>query len=230
MSRRPWTAGEVIQLRRCYADEPTDTIARALGRPIRSVYHKARDLGLKKSGRYYQVHAGGRLQKLTESGKTNRFKPGSVPWNKGTHYTAGGRSAETRFKPGRKPQESRNYLPIGTTRMHKSDYLEKKVSDDLSVYPAKRWKAVHRIIWETRFGPIPPGYIVVFKPGMKTVIEDEITLDRLELITRAENMRRNSYHTNYPPELRQIVQLQGALNRKIRNRERQDEQDHQRPA
>lgn len=228
--RKLWTAGEVMRLRRRYADEPTDVIARDLGRPLRSVYHKARSLGLHKSDRYYQVYAAGRLQKLSETGKVSRFKPGQKPWNKGTHFTAGGRSAETRFKPGRKPQESRNYLPIGTTRMHKSDYLEKKVSDDLSVYPAKRWKAVHRLVWEAEHGPVPQGHVVVFKPGAKTVIEDEITLDRLEMITRAENMRRNSYHTNYPPELRQIVQLQGALNRKIRNREERDEQDHQRPA
>jgi hypothetical protein len=33
-------------------------------------------------------------------------------------------------------------------------------------------------------------------------------------MSRAESMRRNSYH-NYPKELAQLIQLRGALNRKI---------------
>lgn len=228
MTRRPWLPGELDLLRKMYPDTPTQRIATLTGHSLRSVYHQAHKQGLKKTPEFLRLH-GGRLNN-DGRGKASRFKPGQEPWNKGTHYVAGGRSAETRFKPGRKPQEARNYLPIGSTRMHKSDYLEKKVSDDLSVYPAKRWQGVHRIVWEAAHGPVPKGYIVSFKPGMKTVIEDEITVDRLELVTRAENMRRNSYHTNYPPELRQIVQLQGALNRKIRNREKDHEQDDQRSA
>jgi hypothetical protein len=45
-----------------------------------------------------------------------------------------------------------------------------------------------------------------------------ITLGRLELISRAENMRRNSYHTRYPKEVAQLIQLRGALNRQINKR------------
>ncbi|BBI51055.1 hypothetical protein HORIV_34760 [Vreelandella olivaria] len=42
----------------------------------------------------------------------------------------------------------------------------------------------------------------------------------LELISRAELMRRNSY-LNLPEPLPQIVQLRGALNRKINSRSKQ---------
>jgi len=34
-------------------------------------------------------------------------------------------------------------------------------------------------------------------------------------------MRRNSYHTRYPKEVAQLIQLKGALNRKINRRSRQ---------
>lgn len=49
---------------------------------------------------------------------------------------------------------------------------------------------------------------------MRTAVLDEITLDRVECISLAENMRRNSYH-NYPKEIALAIQLRGVLNRKI---------------
>ena len=80
-----------------------------------------------------------------------------------------------------------------------------------------RWTAVHRLVWEAAHGPIEPGYVVVFRPGRRSANLDEITLDALELVTRAELMGRNSVH-NLPPELVQIAQLRGVLNRKINQR------------
>jgi len=225
MNGRPWKTAELRYLEAHYAMTPTPELAQSLERPIRSVYAKASALGLKKPAEFYRRHGAGRL--TSRQGLRTRFRTGQKPWNKGLKgWKAGGRATETQFKKGRSPQESRNYQPIGTTRMHKSDYLEKKVTDDRSIYPAKRWQPVHRLVWEAAHGPVPPGHLVVFRSGMKTRIEAEITVDRLEMISRRENMRRNSYHTNYPPELRQIVQLQGALKRKINNREKDDEQQN----
>ena len=57
----------------------------------------------------------------------------------------------------------------------------------------------------------------MFKPGRKTTDPARITADGLELVTRAELMRRNSYHNNYPKEVALLIQLKGALNRKINN-------------
>lgn len=34
-------------------------------------------------------------------------------------------------------------------------------------------------------------------------------------MSRHENMRRNSYHTNYPPEVARLVQLKGAISRQV---------------
>lgn len=125
---------------------------------------------------------------------------------------------ETQFKPGRPANEAHNYRPIGSTRVL-NGVLERKVTDDPNLYPARRWVPVARLVWESERGPIPPGMAVAFRPGLQTIIESEITIDRLELATRADLMRRNTVH-NLPKPLAQVVQLRGALIRQINRRSR----------
>lgn len=83
--------------------------------------------------------------------------------------------------------------------------------------------------WEAANGPVPEGHIVIFKPGMKTFVSAEITVDRLEVVTLAENMRRNSFHTRYPKDLAELVMLKASLTRKInrRTKEQRDEEQSQ---
>jgi len=102
--------------------------------------------------------------------------------------------------------------------------LEKKVTDDPSLYPARRWRPVARLVWEGVHGPIPQGHAVVFLPGRSSLIESDITIDSLELVTRRDLMLRNSRHTRYPPELNQIIQLKAAVVRKVNNRIKKKEQ------
>lgn len=217
MIRKFWNALEVEYLVAAYPDTPTEALAATLRRPVRAVYGKARALGLKKSAAYLASPHACRLRRGDNVGAKYRFQPGQKPWNAGLDWQAGGRSVETRFKPGRKPEEASNYRPIGSLRLSRDGYLERKVSDDQSVYPARRWVAVHRLVWEAAHGPVPAGHLVVFRPGQHTTTEAEITLDRVECITRRENMARNTVH-NLPKPLAQLVQLQGALNRQINKR------------
>lgn len=181
------------------------------------MYTKAARLGLKKSSAMRAKLAKEAADQLTRSGKRTRFKAGHEAWNKGTRYQAGGRSIETRFKKGhRNGQAARNYRPIGSHRVNQDGYLERKTTDDEPV-PVRRWTAVHRLVWEEAHGPIPPKHTVRFKPGCFTTDPELITADKLECISMAENMRRNSVH-NLPEPLPQIIQLRGALRRKISNR------------
>jgi hypothetical protein len=147
-------------------------------------------------------------------GHQTQFKPGLVPWNKGKHHVAGGRSAETRFKAGNMPC---TWKPVGSLRIA-DGYLQRKVTDTRCT--SRDWVAVHRLVWEAEHGPTPPGDVVVFKPGCRTAVEAEITLDAVELVSRSELMKRNSVH-NLPKELVELVQLRGALNRKINARSKQ---------
>ena len=60
-------------------------------------------------------------------------------------------------------------------------------------------------------------------PGRKTTDPALITLDALELVTRAELMARNTVQ-NLPKPLAQLVQLRGALKRQITRRARATEE------
>lgn len=219
MNGRAWTDPEIAVLRRRYANSPTAVLAAAFGRSLSTTYQKAKTLGLAKSKEYLASEYACRLRRGDEIGKDFRFKKGLVPWNKGTHFAAGGRSVETRFKKGNMSGAAQhNYVPIGTTRLSKDGYLERKTNDDHPV-PARRWVGVHRLVWVAANGPIPKGHIVAFKAGMRTNVEGEITIDRIECITLRDNMLRNTLH-RYPKEIAHAIQVRAALNRRI-NREQQ---------
>jgi hypothetical protein len=226
MTRRLWTALEVDFLRQAYADHTTEAIAAVLKRTARQIYCKAKSLGLKKSAAYLASPAACRLRRGDEVGKPHRFAPGHDTWNRGMKgYQAGGRSVETQFKKGAMSGAAQhNYVPIGSLRITRYGALERKVTDDPSLYPVRRWRPVAHLVWEAAHGPIPPGHVVRFKSGLHTTVETEITLDRLECVSKAENMRRNSIH-NYPPEMKAAMRAVGALNRRIHHVEK-----HQRSA
>lgn len=81
------------------------------------------------------------------------------------------------------------------------------------------WKSIHILLWEEHVGPIPTGHCVCFKDNNK----QNVVIDNLELITRAERMRRNSIH-RYPPELKSAIRVISKLKRTIQEveHEKQD--------
>lgn len=202
----PWTPAQVRTLRRRYANTATADLVAVLGHPAGSIYNQAYKLGLHKAPAYF-----------TEGdtrGVATRFKKGNVPWNKGQPYQAGGRSAETRFKPGRPASDAHNYLPIGSLRINHEGYLERKMTDDPSLAPVRRWTPIHRLVWEAANGPVPPSHVVAFKNNARTTVEAEITLDRLECVSRADMARRN-HPRRRSPELGALYQLKGAIKRQL---------------
>ncbi|HCA7627791.1 HNH endonuclease signature motif containing protein [Pseudomonas aeruginosa] len=120
----------------------------------------------------------------------------------------------TQFKKGQKPH---TWLPVGSTRVSADGYLQRKISD--TGYPPRDWKGMHILLWEEHFGPIPTGHCVCFKDNNK----QNVVIDNLELITRAERMRRNSIH-RYPPELKSAIRVISKLKRTIQEveHEKQD--------
>ena len=158
-------------------------------------------------------------------GLGTRIQPGATPWNKGKPGSTGTHAAcrATQFHKGRPASEARNYLPIGSLRVCADGYLERKTTDDPAIARARRWIAVPRIVWEAANGSVPAGPLVVFRAGRRTTDIEKITLDALELVTRAENMRRNSVHSKYPPEVARLVQLRGALTRQINRKTKEVE-------
>ena len=204
---RPWSEADLQALRALYSDINNVELGALFERTERAINVQAVKLGLRKSRQFMEQHS-------------TRFKPGLVPWNKGAKYQPGGRCAETQFRPGQRPH---TWLPIGSYRLDKTGTLQRKISDDPGG-PHKRWRSVHELVWIEHHGPVPDGHLVVFKPGQKTTDPEQITVDRLDCITRAELMRRNSSWTALPPELARLVQLRGVLTRQI-NRITQKQHD-----
>jgi len=220
--RTLWTEAQIASLREHFPHRKTRDVAALIGRPEKSVSSKANELGLRKTAEYLASPDACRL--TGQQGCTTRFTSGQRSWNKGTSYQPGGRAKETQFKPGRRPEDARNYQPIGSERITRDGILERKVTDDPTLLPARRWVAVARLVWEAAHGPIAPGLVCVFKPGRKTTVASEITADALELVTRVELMARNTLH-RYPEPIPQLIQLRGALQRQINKRTRNEEQD-----
>lgn len=213
MRRGTWSPEDEFILRKLYPSTPNRELCELLDRDHLSIRNKAVKLGLAKDQAYMDA-------------LPTRIQPGSVPANKGMRRPgwAPGRMAQTQFKKGQlSGVAAHNYVPVGTEKV-RDGYLCRKVTDDPNVYPAARWVGVHRLVWEAANGPIPAGHSVVFKPRRATTEREAITPDAVELVTRAELMRRNSYHTRYPPEVRGLIQLRGALNRKINNRSKKREE------
>lgn len=209
--RKHWTPDELAYLRKAYPTDRAKDIAQALGCRIRQVFNMAWKLGLKKPVETIAQHAREAMQRQDHGARKTRFQPGHATWNKGTHFTAGGRSAETRFKPGQKPH---TWHPIGHERITKDGYLQRKMTD--TGITRHDYVPVHHLIWREAGRDIPAGHALVFKNRNKT----DIRLDNLELIPRAELMRRNSVH-NYGPDIARLHQLQGAITRQINRKKGQ---------
>jgi len=212
MKRRPWTDAEIAVLRATYPHTETRKVAELVGHPLKSTYQKARLLKLGKSDEFYASDASGRIKHGATKSASTQYQRGNVPWHKGKRFEAGGRSVLTRFPPGVIPH---NYAPIGSLRVTTVGYLQRKVTD--TGYSPADWVSVHKLVWEAAHGPVPEGHVVAFKPGRRTTVEDEITLDALELVSRQDLMARNTVH-NLPPELRETVHALSSLRRVINNR------------
>ena len=216
IKRKRWTDADVRILKREYPNTPTRERAERFGRTMRSVYVKAKALGLRKSKAYMQGAHADRFRPGNQRGKATQFKPGHRPHNKGKKgWQAGGNAFKTKFKKGHRPH---NWVPVGSERISREGILQRKITD--TGYPPRDWKSVHSLLWEKHHGPVPPGHIVVFRNGKRG--EEDIHIENLELITRAENMRRNTIH-HLPQELADVIRLKGVLNRHIHKRERENE-------
>ena len=194
-------------MREYFPNIATRIIAAALGRSVPAICNKAQALRLRKSDAFMRAEQSGRIMpgRASPAMASTRFRKGNVPANKGLRRPA---------------SEARNYLPIGSEKYDaRRGVLMRKMTDDPALHPAARWRPVHTLVWTAAHGPVPPGHLVVFRPGMKTLVAADITLDRLELISLRENMRRNTVH-NMPGPLPQLVLLRAALVRKINRLER----------
>lgn len=206
--RRFWTAAELAELSARYADTNTVQLAEELGRPLRGVYCMAEKLGLKKSPEYRAACSRQAVENLSVGGERTRFRHGHRTWNKGVPYLAGGRAAETQFKTGQAPH---TWRPIGSNRVTKEGYLQRKIQD--TGVTRKDYVGVHHLVWRLHGFEVMAGHALVFRDGDRRNFD----INNLELVSHAALMLRNSVH-RHGPEIAQISQLIGCINRQINKR------------
>lgn len=223
MSRRPWTESELELLSNEYLSSPTKSLAVKLGRSVRKVYSMANRRGLCKSKQFMASEASGRVKKgqTIPGSEAHQFRKGQAPANKGLRRPGWhrGRMRETQFQPGqRSGMAAKNWVPVGSIRADSEGYLRIKIREAMhgkkptGFGNTKVWPLYNRYLWEQEHGPIPPAHIVTFKDGDRA----NCVLDNLELISMADNARRNTMWTKFPRELAEAIQLNGVIKRKIR--------------
>lgn len=220
-TRKFWTAEQVALLTELYPTTRTLDLVPLLGRSERVIFQKANGLGLKKTA---ERLAEARRFKNGESNKATQFKKGHATWNAGMKgWQAGGKAKETQFKRGHKPH---GWHPIGFERVSKDGYLQRKLTD--TGVTRRDFVAVHHIVWREAGREIPSGHALIFKDGNKRNFD----FSNLELVSRAELMRRNSIH-RHGPEIAALHQLRGAVQRQINKRKKEQasagssREDHQ---
>ena len=210
MSKILWTNEEIEYLHANYADNFTEDVAKALNRTVSGVYGKAYSLDIKKSKLHHERVMAKTSVKLKENAKIHRYAKGHVPANKGKKVavTTYNKCAPTMFKKGNKPH---NFKPVGSERITKDGYLERKVANP------KTWRAVHVLVWEAAHGPVPAKHKVIFKDNNKLNNE----LSNLECVSYADAMRRNSI-VRYPADLRFAMKTLKKLKKQINNGKEQN--------
>lgn len=190
-------------IREMFDDFTFNEIGEKLKRSFGSVAGRARLLGLEHSPEKKRERMMKGIRKGWENSKHTRFKKGQQSHNKGVKMTPEQRQkfSHTFFKKGNMPH---NHVPVGSQTTTVDGYLKIKVSDP------NEWEFLHRYNWEKKNGPIPKGMLLVFKDNNKLNCEPE----NLKLISRAENMGRNTIH-NYPEEIVAATLAMGRLTRTI---------------
>lgn len=175
-------------LKQRYADTLNSELAKLFGKTDVAVSGAAYRLGLKKPAEFIRQH----------TFKTT-FKRGHAPANKGLKQTeymsaeAIERTKATRFKKGQLPHNSYNEVGKITIRYDHPDRKGGKIYKYICLELGK-WKSLHVYNWEKKHGKVPKGHCLWFIDGDTLNAEPE----NLELITRAENMQRNSGARNLP--------------------------------
>ena len=98
MPKNDWRPFQLKILRLLYPDWRAIDLVKIIGRSRCGIEHKAKDLGIRKSAKFYASKLCGRITGAEGTGVP--FKKGNRPWNKGIPFHSGGRSIETQFKKG----------------------------------------------------------------------------------------------------------------------------------
>lgn len=151
------------------------------------------------------------------SGRDGRFPKGIIPANKGKTMPFNAASAATQFKKGYRGGKARLlYKPIGTERLSKEGYVERKIHDGMPFQ--RRWRGLHLLNWEAINGPVPKGHCLKSLDGNKANTDPS----NWELVPRALLPRLNGKsgraYDLAPAELKPTIMAVAKLEHRLRER------------
>ena len=193
-------------IRALFPNMRTQDLANKLGLTYSQVANRAYSMGLRKSEEFKQSDKSG-MNNFIEAGKRSRFTKGHTPVNKGKKMSQEiyDKCKHTMWKAGHRPH---NWKPDGSIveRNDKTgkNYLYYKVKDS-------QWILYHNKIWSDHHGKIPAKHIVTFKDGNTFNCD----ISNLELMSMADNARRNTIH-RFPEDVQQVIRLKAKLTKKIK--------------
>lgn len=200
-----WSPEMVSWLRQHRADDVIEVVTERLNARFGTAFNAI------------QVHAAAQRHRIS-AGTDGKIKAGSVPWNKGLNFNAGGRNPETQFQPGNDPSTT---VPIWSLSQDSESYWKMKVRDDSPPGFARRnWEYLHRLTWIAVHGPIPKGHCVILIDGDP---ENCLDIANLACVSRSELVRLNQlgWRKLRDPALRrsaiELVRLHCAVIDKTRN-------------
>lgn len=149
------------------------------------------------------------------TGRTGRFEKGQAPRNQDYLPKMIEAGKATRFKKGcRSGRANALYQPIGTERISREGYRERKINDDMPFY--RRWRAVHLIEWEALYGPLPEGECLKNLSGDKTNTDPTNYVAVPRALLPRLNGRFGRDYDNAPDELKPTLMAIAKLEHKAR--------------
>lgn len=152
------------------------------------------------------------------NGRDARFAKGIVPANKGKKMPFNANSARTQFKKGGRHGEARRkYKPIGTERLSKDGYRERKIHDGMPMQ--SRWRLVHLVEWEAINGPIPKGMALKCKSDRANTDPSNWDLVPRALLPRL-NGKSGRHYDAASPDVKATIMAIAKLEHGIREKRR----------
>lgn len=161
-------------------------------------------------------------RKNWKTGRTGQFRKGERradnPSRKG--YSPPG-CEKGWFKKGeRRGVATALYKPIGTERVTRDGYIERKVNDDFPLQA--RWCTVQRINWEAVNGPVPKGHVLKGLDGNKQNVSPEnwacVPRGMLSLL----NGKSGRDYDHAPAEIRPTIMAAAKLQHRVHELKRGD--------
>lgn len=204
--KRLYTQQELDTIRTMFPDHYTMDIAKLINRSYDSVALQASRMGITKSKTFREQEYKRQGERIKIYGEKYRLKPGHIPHNKGVPMTQEmyEKIKHSFFKPGNVPYNKREN---GYEYTDGEGYIRVRIGNS-------KYKLKHHIIWEQHHGPIPKGHIIVFRDKNS----HNCAIENLEMITMAENMKRNQ-SKEYPQEIKETIKLINKLKKTIHAKE-----------